>query len=132
MYTEVADPHGYRSTGRDDDRITRIGGFLRRTSLDEFPQLWNVIRGDMSLVGPRPNALGSTAEGALFWEAVPDYWTRHAMRPGMTGLAQVRGLRGATHTRSDIEKRVAADLEYINSWSIWLDLKILLQTIRVV
>jgi lipopolysaccharide/colanic/teichoic acid biosynthesis glycosyltransferase len=132
MYAEVTDPHGHRSTGRDDDRITRIGGFLRRTSLDEFPQLWNVIRGDMSLVGPRPNALGSTAEGALFWEAVPDYWTRHAMRPGMTGLAQVRGLRGATHTRSDIEKRVAADLEYINSWSIWLDLKILLQTIRVV
>jgi lipopolysaccharide/colanic/teichoic acid biosynthesis glycosyltransferase len=86
----------------------------------------------MSLVGPRPHALGSTAEGALFWEAVPDYWTRHAMRPGMTGLAQVRGLRGATHTRSDIEKRVVADLEYINTWSIWLDLKILLQTIRVV
>ena len=88
--------------------------------------------GDMSLVGPRPHTLGSTAEGALFWEAVPDYWTRHAMRPGITGLAQVRGLRGATITRSDIEKRVAADLEYINGWSIWFDLKILLQTIRVV
>jgi exopolysaccharide biosynthesis polyprenyl glycosylphosphotransferase len=132
MYAEVTDPHGHRSTGRDDDRITRIGRFLRRTSLDEFPQLWNVIRGNMSLVGPRPHALGSTAEGALFWEAVPDYWTRHAMRPGITGLAQVRGLRGATHTRSDIEKRVTADLEYINSWSIWLDLKISLQTIRVV
>jgi lipopolysaccharide/colanic/teichoic acid biosynthesis glycosyltransferase len=86
----------------------------------------------MSLVGPRPHALGSTAEGALFWEAVPDYWTRHAMRPGITGLAQVRGLRGATNTRSDIEKRVEVDLEYINSWSIWRDLMILLQTIRVV
>ncbi len=61
--------------------------------LDEFPQLWNVIRGDMSLVGPRPHALGSTAGGALFWDAVPDYWTRHGMRPGITGLAQVRGLR---------------------------------------
>ena len=132
MYADEADPHGNRSTGRADDRITRIGKFLRRTSLDEFPQLWNVIRGDMSLVGPRPHALGSTAEGALFWEAVPDYWTRHAIRPGMTGLAQVRGFRGATLTRSDIEKRVAADLEYINNWSIWLDLKILLQTIRVV
>ena len=86
----------------------------------------------MSLVGPRPHPLGAVAEGALFWEAVPDYWTRHAMRPGMTGLAQVRGLRGATNTRSDIEKRVAADLEYINRWSIWLDLKILLQTTRVI
>jgi lipopolysaccharide/colanic/teichoic acid biosynthesis glycosyltransferase len=132
MFDDMADPHGNRSTARDDNRLTRFGKFLRRTSIDELPQLWNVIRGDMSLVGPRPHALGSVAEGALFWEAVPDYWTRHAIRPGITGLAQVRGLRGATITRSDIEKRVAADLEYINSWSIWLDLKILLRTIRVV
>jgi len=132
MYADLGDKHGSRSTTRDDDRITKIGRFMRRASLDELPQLWNVIIGDMSLVGPRPHALGSVAEGALFWEAVPDYWTRHAMRPGITGLAQVRGLRGATHTRSDIEKRVGADLEYINNWSIWLDLKILLQTIRVV
>jgi polysaccharide biosynthesis protein PslA len=132
MYADMSDPHGNRSTTRDDDRITRLGKFLRRTSLDELPQLWNVIIGDMSLVGPRPHALGSVAEGALFWEAVPDYWTRHAMRPGITGLAQVRGLRGATHTRGDIERRVGADLEYINSWSIWLDVKILLQTIRVI
>jgi exopolysaccharide biosynthesis polyprenyl glycosylphosphotransferase len=132
MYADQSDPQGARSTGRDDERVTRLGKFLRRTSLDELPQLWNVIVGDMSLVGPRPHALGSVAEGALFWEAVPDYWTRHAMRPGITGLAQVRGLRGATHTRSDIERRVGADLEYINSWSIWLDIKILLQTIRVI
>ena len=132
MYDDMADPHGNRSTARDDHRLTRIGKFMRRFSLDELPQLWNVIRGDMSLVGPRPHALGSVAEGALFWQAVPNYWTRHAMRPGITGLAQVRGLRGATITRDDIEKRVAADLEYINSWSIWADLKILLQTIRVV
>jgi exopolysaccharide biosynthesis polyprenyl glycosylphosphotransferase len=131
MFDDMGDPLGNRSTGRDDDRVTRIGKFLRRTSLDELPQLWNVIRGDMSLVGPRPHALGSTAEGAMFWEAVPDYWTRHSVRPGITGLAQVRGLRGATISRNDIEKRVAADFEYINSWSIWLDLKILLQTIRV-
>jgi polysaccharide biosynthesis protein PslA len=132
MYDDIGDRHGNRSTARDDKRITKIGKVLRRTSLDELPQLWNVIRGDMSLVGPRPHALGSTAEGALFWEAVPEYWTRHAMRPGMTGLAQVRGLRGATTTRSDIEKRVAADLEYVNGWSIWWDVKILLQTIGVV
>ena len=132
MYHNMADPHGGRSTARNDDRVTKIGKVLRRYSLDEFPQLWNVIRGDMSLVGPRPHPLGAVAEGALFWDAVPDYWTRHALRPGMTGLAQVRGLRGATITRSDIEKRVAADLEYINNWSIWLDLKILLQTTRVI
>ncbi len=131
MYHDMQDPQGERSAERDDVRITRIGKFLRRTSLDEFPQLWNVIRGDMSLVGPRPHALGSVAAGSLFWEAVPNYWSRHAMRPGMTGLAQVRGLRGATQTRQDIERRVAADLEYINSWSIWLDIKILLQTVRV-
>jgi lipopolysaccharide/colanic/teichoic acid biosynthesis glycosyltransferase len=123
-YDDVTDPHGNRSTARHDDRITKIGEFLRRTSLDELPQLWNVIRGDMSLVGPRPHALGSTAEGAL-------YWTRHAMQPGITGLAQVRGLRGAAITRGDIERRMAADFEYISSWSIWLDLKILLLTIGV-
>ena len=132
MYDHMSDHDGARSASRDDDRVTRIGKVLRRTSLDELPQLWNVIRGDMSLVGPRPHAIGSLAEGALFWEALPDYWTRHAMRPGITGLAQVRGLRGATDTRNDIEKRVGADLEYINGWSIWLDIKILLQTIRVV
>ena len=132
MYDDATDPDGNRSTARDDDRITRIGKLMRHTSLDELPQLWNVIRGDMSLVGPRPHPLGCTAEGALFWDVVPNYWTRHAMRPGITGLAQVRGLRGATILRGDIEKRVAADLEYINSWSIWLDLKILLKTIPVV
>jgi polysaccharide biosynthesis protein PslA len=132
MFDHASDPDGNQSTARDDDRITKIGRLMRRTSIDELPQLWNIIRGDMSLVGPRPHALGSSAEGALFWEALPDYWTRHAMRPGITGLAQVRGLRGATDTRSDIEKRVGADLEYINAWSIWLDIKILLQTIQVV
>ena len=132
MYCDMSDLDGNRLTARDDSRVTRVGKVLRRTSFDELPQLWNVIRGDMSLVGPRPHALRATAEGALYWEAVPDYWTRHAMRPGITGLAQVRGLRGNTIKRSDIEKRVAADLEYINSWSILCDLKILLQTFRVV
>jgi exopolysaccharide biosynthesis polyprenyl glycosylphosphotransferase len=132
MREDMSDPSGTRSTARDDNRITSIGKFLRRTSIDELPQLWNVIRGDMSLVGPRPHPLGTLAEGQLLWDAVPEYWARHAMRPGITGLAQVRGLRGATDRRSAIEKRVEADLEYINSWSIWLDLKILLQTIRVV
>ncbi|MCS0505231.1 exopolysaccharide biosynthesis polyprenyl glycosylphosphotransferase [Ancylobacter mangrovi] len=131
MRTDLTDKHGGISASRGDSRITRIGGFLRRTSLDELPQLFNVLLGDMSLVGPRPHALGSRAEGALFWELVPEYWSRHAMKPGVTGLAQVRGLRGATHCREDIERRVAADLEYINDWSLWLDIKILVMTVRV-
>jgi polysaccharide biosynthesis protein PslA len=132
MRAELSDACGDRSASRDDDRVTRIGRFLRRTSLDELPQLWNVLKGDMSLVGPRPHALGSTAEGALFWEVVPGYWGRHAMKPGVTGLAQVRGFRGATHSRRDIELRVASDLEYISGWSLLLDLRILLRTMTVV
>jgi lipopolysaccharide/colanic/teichoic acid biosynthesis glycosyltransferase len=81
---------------------------------------------------PRTHAPGSTAAGRLFWEVVPGYWCRHAIKPGITGLAQVQGLRGATHAPEDIEQRVAADMEYISSWSLWLDLKILLRTIGVV
>ena len=128
MRAETTDETGSRSASRGDDRVTNIGKFLRKTSLDELPQLWNVFRGDMSLVGPRPHPMGATAEGLLFWNAVEGYWTRHAVKPGLTGLAQVRGFRGATLHRRDIEERVAADLEYINSWSIWLDVKILLTT----
>lgn len=131
MRIDTVDTAGAVSASRGDARITRIGAILRRTSIDELPQLLNVLIGDMSLVGPRPHALGSRAEGALFWELVPDYWSRHSMKPGVTGLAQVRGLRGATHSRADIEQRVAADLEYINGWSLWLDIKILFMTIRV-
>ncbi|WAC26712.1 exopolysaccharide biosynthesis polyprenyl glycosylphosphotransferase [Ancylobacter sp. SL191] len=131
MRTDLLDTTGSVSASRSDPRVTRIGNFLRRTSLDELPQLFNVLNGDMSLVGPRPHALGSRAEGALFWELIPDYWSRHTMKPGVTGLAQVRGYRGATHSRVDIERRVAADLEYINGWSLWLDIKILIMTIKV-
>ncbi|MGQ4275127.1 exopolysaccharide biosynthesis polyprenyl glycosylphosphotransferase [Terrihabitans sp. B22-R8] len=132
MRHDMADETGLQSASPSDERTTRTGRFLRKMSLDELPQLVNVLRGDMSLVGPRPHALGSRAEGAFFWEVLPDYWTRHAIRPGLTGLAQVRGLRGATHTRTDIERRVAADLEYINGWSLWLDIKILFRTLAVI
>jgi len=128
MRSETNDQKGDRSASPDDDRLTRVGRLLRRISLDELPQLWNVFKGEMSLVGPRPHALGSTAEGRLFWEAAEGYWLRHAIKPGMTGLAQVRGFRGATESREELEQRVASDLEYMNSWSFWLDIKILLRT----
>lgn len=131
MRREATDAAGTVSASRGDRRVTPIGRFLRRTSIDELPQLVNVLIGNMSLVGPRPHALGSRAEGALFWEVIPDYWGRHSVKPGMTGLAQIRGLRGATDSRRDIESRVAADLEYINNWSLWLDMKILILTLRV-
>jgi exopolysaccharide biosynthesis polyprenyl glycosylphosphotransferase len=131
MFHDSGDLDGEVSTKRDDRRVTKLGTFLRRTSLDELPQLWNVIKGEMSLVGPRPHALGSTAQGAAFWEVEPGYWTRHAIKPGITGLAQIRGLRGGNVSRCELQDRVAADLEYINNWSIWLDLKIIIKTVSV-
>ncbi|WP_428031584.1 exopolysaccharide biosynthesis polyprenyl glycosylphosphotransferase [Ancylobacter sp.] len=132
MRSETSDASGRVSTSRNDRRVTRVGKILRRTSIDELPQFLNVLIGNMSLVGPRPHALGSRAEGSLFWELVPDYWSRHAVKPGVTGLAQIRGQRGATESRRDIEARVASDLEYINNWSLWQDVKILLLTARVI
>lgn len=132
MRQDRADAEGRRSTSRDDDRITAVGRFIRRTSIDELPQLFNVLRGEMSVVGPRPHALGSLAGEHLFWEASEAYWLRHALKPGITGLAQVRGFRGATETVDDVRRRVRADLEYLINWSLWGDLIILLKTFRVV
>jgi lipopolysaccharide/colanic/teichoic acid biosynthesis glycosyltransferase len=131
MRHEESDAAGNRSASRADDRITRIGRLLRRTSLDELPQLFNVLEGDMSLVGPRPHALGSLAGDQLFWEISHEYWVRHALKPGITGLAQVRGHRGATEKREDLERRLAADLEYLDQWSISRDVRILASTIVV-
>lgn len=131
MRVEASDIEGDRSTSRSDDRVTKVGAILRSTSLDELPQLFNVLLGDMSIVGPRPHAKSSRAEEALFWELDHRYWHRHAVKPGMTGLAQVRGFRGATHKRSDLLQRLAADLEYVRDWSIWKDLQIILATFRV-
>jgi exopolysaccharide biosynthesis polyprenyl glycosylphosphotransferase len=131
MHVEQSDGAGHRSASRDDDRVTRIGRILRKTSIDEIPQLFNVLKGDMSIVGPRPHALGSRAAEKLFWEVDGRYWHRHAAKPGVTGLAQVRGYRGATIIEDDLKNRLQADLEYLEHWSIWRDLKIILLTVRV-
>ena len=132
FWQPCADPSGERSAGRGDERMTKVGKFIRHTSLDELPQLINVIAGDMSIVGPRPHALGSTAEDALFWKIDSRYFHRHAVKPGMTGLAQIRGYRGATARRHDLTNRLQADLEYFRDWTIWRDVKIILLTFGVI
>lgn len=115
---------------RDDPRVTRVGALLRRYSIDEWPQLLNVLRGEMSLVGPRPHAPGTCAAGRPFEDVVPFYPARHRVRPGLTGLAQIRGWRGETDTEEKLMRRVQSDLEYIATWSFSLDLLILLRTPR--
>jgi len=131
MRSAMGDREGTRSASRDDDRITRVGRLIRRTSIDELPQLFNVLAGTMSLVGPRPHALGSQAGEKLFWEVDGRYWQRHALKPGLTGLAQIRGLRGATDHETDLQRRLNADLEYVDGWSLWRDVGILSKTLRV-
>jgi len=131
MREDKLDHDGARSAARDDDRITRIGGFIRRTSIDELPQLLNVLRGDMSIVGPRPHALGSTANNKFFWEVDRKYWQRHCLKPGLTGLAQVRGHRGATNREKDLTDRLQSDMEYIAGWSLRRDIGIVVRTVFV-
>lgn len=105
----------------DGQRITRVGRFVRSTSIDELPQLWNVLVGDMSIIGPRPHMLQHTE---CYSARIPGYMRRHDMRPGLTGYAQIKGFRGPTPKLEDMERRVKADLEYIDKFSLWLDLKI--------
>jgi lipopolysaccharide/colanic/teichoic acid biosynthesis glycosyltransferase len=131
MRVERADRDGNRSASRGDDRVTPIGRFIRRTSIDELPQLINVLRGEMSLVGPRPHAVGSQAGDKLFWRIDATYWNRHSLKPGLTGLAQIRGFRGATEEEADLQNRLDADLEYIRTWSPWGDALIVLKTLGV-
>ncbi len=131
MGPEKLDQEGSRSTGREDDRITRIGGFIRRTSIDELPQILNVLMGDMSIVGPRPHALGSMANDKYFWDIDRKYWQRHCLKPGLTGLAQVRGHRGATEHEKDLTDRLQSDLEYIAGWLLPGDIAIVMRTVRV-
>ncbi|MGU3536903.1 undecaprenyl-phosphate glucose phosphotransferase [Methylobacterium sp. A54F] len=116
----------FKQATRNDSRITRVGAVLRRTNLDELPQLLNVVKGEMSLVGPRPHAL---AHDRSFERRIALYARRHNVKPGITGWAQVNGLRGETLTDLDMERRVAHDLHYIDNWSIWFDIQILFQTV---
>ena len=111
---------------QNDPRITRFGEFLRRTSLDELPQFFNVLQGRMSIVGPRPHAV---AHNEYYRGQITGYMQRHIVKPGITGLAQIRGFRGETDTLEKMEDRIRCDLEYIHTWSIWLDLEIFLLTI---
>lgn len=127
--TVCEDGETVRQATRRDARITRIGRFLRMTSIDELPQLWNVLRGDMSLVGPRPHAV---AHDNYYDELISKYVYRHHMKPGLTGWAQVNGFRGETPTIDLMEKRVEYDVWYVGNWSIWLDLKIMVRTASAV
>ena len=113
---------------RGDPRVTRLGCWLRRLSLDELPQFINVFLGDMSIVGPRPHAPGTRAGGRLFEDVTHRYAARHCVKPGMTGLAQIRGWRGETDTEDKLLRRVECDLEYIATWSPGLDFWIMLRT----
>jgi Undecaprenyl-phosphate glucose phosphotransferase len=129
MYHDQSDASASRLATRDDPRITRAGRFLRRTSIDELPQLLNVLLGDMSLVGPRPHAVKAKAGGLLYPDVVAEYALRHRIKPGITGWAQVNGWRGETDTAEKIVKRVEHDLYYIDNWSVLFDLYIILLTV---
>jgi putative colanic acid biosynthesis UDP-glucose lipid carrier transferase len=115
-----------RQATRDDERVTRVGALLRRTSLDELPQFFNVLQGQMSIVGPRPHAVSHNEE---YRHQIDGYMMRHKIKPGITGWAQVNGWRGETDTLEKMEKRVQYDLEYIRNWSAWFDIKIMLLTV---
>ncbi len=128
MYHESLDVDASVLVKRKDPRVTRVGHFLRRTSLDELPQLLNVLKGDMSIVGPRPHALQAKADGRLYQDVVCDYALRHRIKPGITGWAQIKGWRGETDTVEKLVRRVEHDLYYIEHWSLLLDLYIVVAT----
>jgi Undecaprenyl-phosphate glucose phosphotransferase len=131
MHVERSDPSGAQRTVRNDPRVTRLGWFLRWLSFDELPQLINVIRAEMSLVGPRPHAVAMKAGDRLYCDAVEQYLHRHRVKPGITGWAQVNGLRGEVDTLAKARARVTHDLYYIENWSLWLDFKIILKTVGI-
>jgi exopolysaccharide biosynthesis polyprenyl glycosylphosphotransferase len=131
MYADRGDISGAQRTVYKDPRITRVGRVLRLLSLDELPQLLNVLKGDMSLVGPRPHAIAMKAGDRLYFEAIEDYARRHRVKPGITGWAQVNGHRGEIDTVEKGRARLQCDLFYIDNWSLWLDLRTLILTIPI-
>ena len=131
MRHEAADATASRQVTADDDRITRLGKFLRKTSLDELPQLINVLKGEMSLVGPRPHAVGMKTGETESARLVAEYAHRHRMKPGMTGWAAIKGSRGPLHSAADVKRRVQLDIDYIERQSFWLDIWVILVTAPV-
>tara|TARA_R110002020_G_scaffold10961_9_gene41588 strand:+ start:242 stop:1039 length:798 start_codon:yes stop_codon:yes gene_type:complete len=129
MYQDRGDLTGVQQTTRNDHRVTPIGRFIRKTSIDELPQLWNVLVGEMSLVGPRPHVPGMLAAGMVYEDLAPHYHFRHTMRPGLTGWAQCNGLRGPTTERRKALSRVHHDIAYVQNFSILLDIRILFRTL---
>lgn len=128
MYTGDLDATASKLVTKNDSRVTPVGRFIRRTSLDELPQLFNVLRGEMSLVGPRPHATQAKADRELYEDVVHGYFARHRVKPGVTGWAQVNGWRGETDTREKLERRIEHDIYYIDNWSVALDLYIIALT----
>jgi Undecaprenyl-phosphate glucose phosphotransferase len=128
MYVDMSDATASRLVTRDDPRVTRVGRIIRKTSLDELPQLFNVLVGTLSLVGPRPHAVHAKAENQLYHEVVDGYFARHKVKPGITGWAQINGWRGETDTTEKIKKRVEHDLYYVENWSLLFDILILIKT----
>jgi lipopolysaccharide/colanic/teichoic acid biosynthesis glycosyltransferase len=129
MRTDAADATAARQVSANDDRVTRVGRLIRKTSLDELPQLINVFRGEMSLVGPRPHAIGMKSAGADAASLISTYSHRHRLKPGLTGLAAVLGSRGPVDDLESLQARMAADLTYVQNQSLWLDLSIVLRTV---
>ena len=128
MYVDQSDSSASKLVTKDDPRVTPVGRIIRKTSLDELPQLINVVKGELSLVGPRPHALAAKADNALYADVVESYFARHRVKPGITGWAQINGWRGETDTPEKIQRRVEHDLYYIENWSVLLDFYILIKT----
>lgn len=128
MYTEMSDEKAANLVTKDDPRVTPVGRFIRKTSIDELPQLFNVLIGNVSLVGPRPHAVVAQAQNKYFADVVDGYFARHRVKPGITGWAQINGLRGEITSDDKIKQRTEYDLDYIENWSLWFDIKILFKT----
>jgi lipopolysaccharide/colanic/teichoic acid biosynthesis glycosyltransferase len=132
MFNDQRDEDAERLTRKGDPRITPLGRFLRRTGIDELPQLFNVLKGEMSIVGPRPHALKARSEGKLYGDVVARYAERHKIKPGISGWAQVNGWRGDTDSEEGLRRRVECDIYYMEHWSIAFDILIMFRTLLVI